>query len=744
MGIVPVPFENEYLDIKKMDQQQLMNEIDKFNGFEEEFKKINEKIDKPFLSDKYVNTEIYEGEMVNNKYDGRGILYDSHYSLYREKKNYIKYNGFFKQGKYEGYGKEYRNSYYDKDLIYMGFFINNKYDGKGILYSEKRKKIYEGYFKNGKYNGIGIVYNKNGKKIKKMIFENGEPLKESYGVLYDENDNEIYKGILKEERPKEGKNITIYDNNLNKIYIGDFYNFKYNGQGILFYKEEEGENNRIHFEGNFKDDLYEKGILYNSEGIIIYEGNFMNDIYEKRKIYNSLGYLEYEGEYYKKKYSGFGKLYEGFSREKLIYEGFFKDGLYEGIGILRKFNIRGGEYEEYLGSFKKGKYHGFGNLYYYIYDIIKMKNYKYLYYAGNFNLGNFEGEGSLYYRVNEGIYYYWDRKMFSGMFKNNEINGEGQKYYKNGNIKFEGIFNTINSCQGIYYSPFGKKLYQGNIKNEKPDEYMFIKLYDDNGNIQYEGEIMNGKYEGEGIEYSNCIKDKVIYYGNFSNDYFINTNKSNKKKEYFSYLVLISDYNSPGKTKLKERIILNKYDDCEKGFFTSFNGPFSYIYLKNNYLINIIEFDSKNRLYIRDKKKIFIYLFNLKGEEYQKGISENCIDELIEQEENPYIYLVGTRLDDFYGDLNNYRRQAEELIYKGKIKKYFEVSSKTGEGIEFLVKNIKIDNAMLLNRTNIDLSLDKIQLFRDHMKATDFGKKIRKYEFMNSKKMNKLKKYFNL
>ena len=103
--------------------------------------------------------------MKNNEYDGRGILYRYYYSNNDEDKN-IEYNGYFKKGKYEGFGKKYEG-WYEHNLIYIGFFINNEYNGKGTLYSEDGNKKYEGYFKNGKYNGIGIEYYKNALKEEK-------------------------------------------------------------------------------------------------------------------------------------------------------------------------------------------------------------------------------------------------------------------------------------------------------------------------------------------------------------------------------------------------------------------------------------------------------------------------------------------------------------------------------------------------------------------------------------------------
>ena len=76
----------------------------------------------------------------------------------------------------------------------------------------------------------------------------------------------------------------------------------------------------------------------------------------------------------------------------------------------------------------------------------------------------------------------------------------------------EGIFDTINSCEGIYYNPEKKILYEGKIKNEIPLNSTHIQLYNDDAFILYDGEIKEGKYEGNGTEYSNYIKDMILYY----------------------------------------------------------------------------------------------------------------------------------------------------------------------------------------------------------------------------------------
>ena len=173
-----------------------MDEIIAYNGNEDEFKKYRVKLNEALKYEtSYYNIELtYRGQKINNKCEGIGILYNN-------KSGEIEYNGYFKEGKIEGYGKKYKNN----KLIYEGFFKffagSSQFEGRGTLYEEGNIK-YEGFFYLNKYGGIGIEYFPNGKKIRKMKYNYGYPAKESYGILYDDNNNEIYKGLLIEEKPK--------------------------------------------------------------------------------------------------------------------------------------------------------------------------------------------------------------------------------------------------------------------------------------------------------------------------------------------------------------------------------------------------------------------------------------------------------------------------------------------------------------------------------------------------------------
>ena len=78
------------------------------------------------------------------------------------------------------------------------------------------------------------------------------------------------------------------------------------------------------------------------------------------------------------KFIGFGKLYN--KEGNVIYEGEFKDGLFEGWGMT----------EKYTGQFREGKYDGFG-IYMEFHDA--KKDLVKFYYEGHFFDGLYNGFG---------------------------------------------------------------------------------------------------------------------------------------------------------------------------------------------------------------------------------------------------------------------------------------------------------------------------------------------------------------
>ncbi len=295
-----------------------MENIKKFNGNEEEFKSLNEKLFESecdlkisLYYDNSQKSKKYLGNLIENKYEGRGILYDED--------GKIKYNGYFKKGKYHGYGRLYMKGV----LKYEGFFLEDYYSGKGILY-RGNKIEYNGYFKRGDYEGIGIESVYKGKR--KLEFYNGKPKNNSYGVLYNDKDNIVYEGILIDQKPEKARNIAIYYDNGCIKYYGDFLNYKYNGNGILFYDEK----SLYYFKGIFKDDNYITGILYDKNKSILYKGDFVNNLPKEGKnilIYKVNGKLKYKGDILDGKYHGIGLLKDenDYEYEGILIMGYMKE-----------------------------------------------------------------------------------------------------------------------------------------------------------------------------------------------------------------------------------------------------------------------------------------------------------------------------------------------------------------------------------------------------------------------------------
>ena len=78
--------------------------------------------------------------------------------------------------------------------------------------------------------------------------------------------------------------------------------------------------------------------------------------------------------------------------------------------------------------------------------------------------------------------------------------------------------------------------------------------------------------------------------------------------------------------------------------------------------------------------------------ELNNNINEIYLNELYENTTKYYkfIYLVLTKIDICKNDIESYRKHAQKLIMDRIIFRYFEVSSKTGEGIESFVNLFEI------------------------------------------------------
>ena len=192
------------------------------------------------LQDKDTNKKIllFIGEKINGVKEGFGIKIMA---------NNVKYIGYFKNNKSEGYGKFIN---INKNDIYYGEFSQDQANGFGI-YSHKDETIYYGEWKNDLRENYGIekwqdkaeyigeyhLGEKNG--IGKYIFSDGSRYEgewkknnlDGYGIYYYLGQR-IYIGQWKNNL-KDGFGQFIWKD---KIYIGFYSNDKKNGFGIYYWK----------------------------------------------------------------------------------------------------------------------------------------------------------------------------------------------------------------------------------------------------------------------------------------------------------------------------------------------------------------------------------------------------------------------------------------------------------------------------------------------------------------------------
>jgi hypothetical protein len=139
----------------------------------------------------YNNGAKYEGQWRNDKKNGKGIFISSHYFDCKNKVG-MKYEGEFKDDKLDGFGI----GIYSNGDKYKGEWKNNKQYGRGIVEYMGGSK-YEGEWVNGKFEGIGIFYLKNGERFEGRFSESKY---NGYGKYFYIN-GDYLEGIFNNDRP---------------------------------------------------------------------------------------------------------------------------------------------------------------------------------------------------------------------------------------------------------------------------------------------------------------------------------------------------------------------------------------------------------------------------------------------------------------------------------------------------------------------------------------------------------------
>ena len=365
------------------------------------------------------------------------------------------------------------------------------------------------------------------------------------------------------ENTKVGKEYDSFTHKL--LYEGEFLNGERDGCGKEYYcinnigndgeclvqKDFEIENQKIYdgklkFDGVFKLGRKLNGKGYNELGQEIYEINNGNGIYKefyekdilKLQVEFKNGYMhgkakefyydgsglkkiKFEGEYYfGHRWNGTGYHFDNKNNRTKSYS------LDKGKGIVQEYYSSNGELKsecEFLAGEKNGK----GKEYY----VDKSVKFVGKYFCGKksgfgtkYNDSGeiiFEGE-YLYDLKKKGKEYIYGRLEFEGEYLlDKKWNGEG--FYKNGNVNYE--VNNGNGKVKEYDNYNGTLIFDGEYENGNKSRG---KEYYCNGKIKYEGTYLNGKRNGNGLEYEK-MNGRLIYLGGFSNG-----KRSGEGKEYYS------------------------------------------------------------------------------------------------------------------------------------------------------------------------------------------------------------------
>mmetsp|Transcript_19619 Transcript_19619/g.27377 ORF Transcript_19619/g.27377 Transcript_19619/m.27377 type:complete len:906 (+) Transcript_19619:95-2812(+) len=255
----------------------------------------------------YKDKKKYQGNFLNNKREGYGVLYDTD--------GKIEYDGFWKNDKRDGAGTW---NDYKTETTYKGEWKNDEYHGKGSLKTPGAS--YDGEWKNGQQEGKG-----------NMLFASGDR----------------YDGDWKANKP-DGKGVLVFANG--DKYDGEWKQGNQEGRGCMTFAS------GVKYDGQWKNNRQDgKGTMWFTNGDR-YEGDWKLDHQEGRGVMFYANGDRYEGEWKKDKREGMGTMVWN---DGTVFEGEWKNNKIEGRGSLITTN--GDKYE---GEFKTNKMEGRGVMVY--------------------------------------------------------------------------------------------------------------------------------------------------------------------------------------------------------------------------------------------------------------------------------------------------------------------------------------------------------------------------------------------
>ena len=293
---------------------------------------------------------LYHGTLVDGKRSGIGTQYNAD--------GQVSYHGGWKDGMFHGQGV----LSLPNGCRVSGSFVMGKIEGHAVFTTKRGKKLYEGEWVRNRFHGEGKKYDIKTGSWYSGRFAEGRPV----GILscFDRDGKLVYEGELRNEL-FHGAGVGYEDGE--KVYDGEWKNGVRSGTGSEY------KDGRVVYKGKFKDNVRRGiGTSYTPDGKLEYSGHWAEGrkdgeglLYKDGKPYLagnfSMGVLDgrvneiKNGTVVKECIYSDGKCVymREFTEDGLCvkYEGYVKDGIYEGMGC--GFSQYGEKYFE--GIFKGGK-----------------------------------------------------------------------------------------------------------------------------------------------------------------------------------------------------------------------------------------------------------------------------------------------------------------------------------------------------------------------------------------------------
>lgn len=394
------------------------------------------------------------------------------------------YSGGYSDDKRSGFGAQF---FKNGKICYVGSWREDKKNGFGFSIAGDGT-ITAGNFEDDKRKGLTAKFKGDGSLMSVIGYSEGQTSGLSFTLDRNSGNYHIYKS----EGGKPLSPVTVIDRNGSIIYHGDIANGEYDGSGKLFDK-----NGLLSYCGQFKNSLKNgEGTIYLQDGSTI-SGTFLNGELDGDAVHRSKnGTVIYKGGFKDGEYSGKGILYRDDGsycyanfekgREKgsisvfthsgeLIYKGGIKNGEYSGKGTLYEKNVK-----VYDGSFVAGKKSGMGRLF---------KDNLCIY------MGSFENDK----KSGFGISYKNNKAEYSGFWADDVYNGCGVFYDSEVKIDYAGMFKNGEMCGRINEISDGLLLRECLYEN---GVCSYMREYDEDGAVVYEGSVVNSLREGMGCAYT--------------------------------------------------------------------------------------------------------------------------------------------------------------------------------------------------------------------------------------------------